>query len=376
MKKILLVDDSALMRRALCDILTADGKYEVTGQAKDGKQALEMILTNLYDVVILDVHMPRMNGMELLRELQKQSIQMKIILVSAATKEGTGITTEALELGVADFITKPGSFLLVEREEFATNLLRVVDTVASRKNIVRKSSSRDACKVPSSHRERVRTVAHSEGDRRGHISSTARPTVKYDPSDRCEWIVAIASSTGGPKALQDMMKMIPEKINAPIVIVQHMPMGFTKSFSQRLDSLCRFSVEEAREGEAIIKGNAYLGMGGMHLNIVMKNGVHTIHYSDQPMRVGVKPCANYMYESLVQSRYKKILCVVLTGMGSDGTEGIVELNKHKSIEVIAQDKGTCVVYGMPQSITKTGLVKQNYPIDEIANQIIKNVGVR
>ncbi|MFI3176453.1 MAG: chemotaxis response regulator protein-glutamate methylesterase [Eubacteriales bacterium] len=375
MKKILLVDDSALMRRVLCDIIADDGRYVVEGQAKDGKEALELILANTYDVVILDVHMPRMNGIELLRELKERRIRVKVFMVSSLTTEGASVTMEALELGAMDFVTKPGSFLLAKSQTFQPEFLRVLEAVASGKVVNR---NRISSKIAD---QRVPSRPSYTPTRTTQVSKQATSTaykkpVKVGPNETYEVVVAIASSTGGPKALQVALKSIPASIQAPILIVQHMPIGFTQTFAQRLDSMCEISVKEAEEGDVLEKGCAYLARGGMHMNVVLRNGVHMIHYSDEPQREGVKPCANYMYESLGNSKYKRVVCVVLTGMGSDGTKGILELNNHKKIEIIAQDEESCVVYGMPKSITKTGLVQQNYSIERVGNQIIKNVGVR
>lgn len=188
-------------------------------------------------------------------------------------------------------------------------------------------------------------------------------------------IVAIASSTGGPKALQVLIQKLPANLNAPVLIVQHMPAGFTEALAARLNTLSQISVKEAAEGDVLLKGHVYLARGGRHMNAVKVAGKQTIHYSDEPPREGVRPCANYMYESLMDSSYDEVVCVVLTGMGADGTAGIRNLKKSKKVTVIAQDEETCVVYGMPRSVSIAGLANKEMPLTEIANEIIKNVGV-
>ncbi|MGN0376042.1 MAG: CheB methylesterase domain-containing protein [Suilimivivens sp.] len=188
-------------------------------------------------------------------------------------------------------------------------------------------------------------------------------------------LVAIASSTGGPKALQGLIPKLPGNLNAPVLIVQHMPAGFTEALAQRLDSLSEISVKEAAEGDVLEKGHAYLSRGGRHMNTVKTAGRQTIHYTDEPPREGVRPCANYMYESLMDSGYEEIICVVLTGMGADGTEGIRNLKSKKKVTVIAQNEETCVVYGMPRSVVVAGLADKEIPLEQITNEIIKNVGV-
>lgn len=188
-------------------------------------------------------------------------------------------------------------------------------------------------------------------------------------------IVAIASSTGGPKALQSLVPNLPANLNAPVLIVQHMPAGFTEALAARLDSLSQVPVKEAKEGDELLKGHVYLSRGGRHMQTRQMAGKQVIYYSDDPPREGVRPCANYMYESLRDSSYGEIICVVLTGMGADGTEGIRNLKKAKKVTVIAQDEETCVVYGMPKCISKAGLADKEMPLTQIANEIIRNVGV-
>ncbi len=189
-------------------------------------------------------------------------------------------------------------------------------------------------------------------------------------------VVALASSTGGPKALQSVIPRLPRKLNAPVVIVQHMPAGFTASLAERLDTLSEVSVREAAEGDVLEAGTVYIARGGKHLNVIYSGGKHVIHYSDEPSREGVKPCANYMYESLRDSKYDQIVCVVMTGMGADGTQGIKNLKVRKKIHVIAQEESTCAVYGMPKSVVKAGVTDQVVPLEQIAQEIIMNVGVK
>ncbi len=188
-------------------------------------------------------------------------------------------------------------------------------------------------------------------------------------------IVAIASSTGGPKALQALIPLLPANLNAPVLIVQHMPEGFTKALADRLDMLSEVTVKEAEEGDVLENGHVFLARGGKHMNAVRTGERHRIHYTDEPPREGVKPCANYMYESLTDCGYEEIVCAVLTGMGADGTAGIVNLKKKKRITVFAQKEETCVVYGMPRSIVLAGLVEKELSLEQIAQEITKIVGV-
>ena len=194
-------------------------------------------------------------------------------------------------------------------------------------------------------------------------------------TDSAGKVVAIASSTGGPKALQKLIPLLPKELNAPVLLVQHMPAGFTEALASRLNDLSRVTVKEAEEGDILQKGCVYLARGGRHMNVVRCLQGHMIHYSDEPPREGVRPCANYMYESLADSAYDLIVCAVLTGMGADGTAGIAALKQKKKVLVYAQDEDSCTVYGMPKCIIKSGLALVGIPLERIAQEIIKNVGV-
>lgn len=189
-------------------------------------------------------------------------------------------------------------------------------------------------------------------------------------------IVAMAISTGGPKALQQVIPKLPADLDAPVILVQHMLAGFTKDLAKRLDQMSKVEVKEAVEHEQIKKGCVYIAPGGLHLNYERSIGLGSLYYSDQPARQGVKPCADYLYESLANSSYDEIVCVVMTGMGCDATEGISNLEKKKNIFVIAQDRETCTVYGMPRSIIEAKKANKIVPLDQIAQEIILRVGVR
>ena len=199
--------------------------------------------------------------------------------------------------------------------------------------------------------------------------------MKAEESRAGKKVVAIATSTGGPKALQVLVPLLPPNLNAPILIVQHMPAGFTKALADRLNLLSEVSVKEAEEGDVLENGHVFLAGGGRHMNVVRTGERHRIHYTDEPPREGVKPCANYMYESLADCGYDEIVCAVLTGMGADGTAGIVKLKKRKRVTVFAQKEETCVVYGMPRSIVLAGLAEKSLSLEQIAQEITKSVGV-
>ena len=356
MKKILVVDDSALMRRVLCDIINSDNRFEVQDRAVNGLEALDLLSRKTYDAVVLDVNMPQMNGLELLKELNKRKISAKVMMVSTDTREGAKTTLDALELGALDFVHKPNNAMDCRNEVFKDEMLSILAVVAdSRAPVFGKTFSMEEVKTS---KKVVELVSR-------HTSSVSGNKV-----------VALASSTGGPKALQSVIPRLPKNLKAPVVVVQHMPAGFTASLAERLDSLSEIRVKEAAEGDTLEAGTVYIAKGGKHLNVQSSMGKYTIHYTDQPNREGVKPCANYMYESLQDSRFDQVVCVVMTGMGADGTEGIKRLKTKKKIHVIAQEASTCAVYGMPKSVVTAGLSDQIVPLDQIAQEIIMNVGVK
>lgn len=356
-KKILVVDDSALMRRVLCDIIDSDQRFQVADKATNGVEALDLLSRKTYDAVVLDVNMPRMNGLQLLEELRKFKISARVMMASTDTREGAKTTLDALELGALDFIHKPDNAVECRVASFKEDLLRTLDVVANSKPPVFES------------RERLREV-------RANTYKMVDIVRKHSIQVSGKKIVAIASSTGGPKALQSVIPRLPKELNAPVLVVQHMPKGFTASLAERLNSVSEIAVKEAVEGDVLKNGTVYLAMGGSHMNVKTSSaGRYTIHYSDEPNREGVKPCANYMYESLMDSRFDEVVCVVMTGMGADGTVGIKNLKTKKKVHVIAQNQNTCTVYGMPKSIVTAGISNQVVPLDQIAQEIILNVGV-
>lgn len=357
-KKILVVDDSALMRRVLCDIINSDERFEVVEKAANGLEALELLKNKQYDAVVLDINMPKMNGIELLGELKKAKIPARVMIASTDSHEGAKVTLDALELGALDFIHKPTSAVDCREGAFRTNMLDILGAVASSRLPVFETEEKIL-----ENRQKLSKV----------MEIARKSPARVIPGTK---VVAIASSTGGPKALQSVIPNLPAELDAPVLIVQHMPKGFTASLAERFNGISPLNVKEAKEGDELRAGTVYIAMGGMHLNVVMSTaGRHTIHYSDEPSREGVKPCANYMYESLCDSRFDKIICVVMTGMGADGTEGIKNLSKKKKVHVISQDQATCTVYGMPKSIFNAGLSNQVVPLEQIAQEIILNTGI-
>jgi len=357
-KKILVVDDSALMRRVLCDIINSDESFEVAGRAINGLEALELVKKNTYDAIVLDVNMPRMNGLQFLSELRKANLPQRVMMASTDTMEGAQTTMDALELGALDFVHKPDQANACREGGFTSDFLRTLrGVVYSRLPVFEDRAKERQKKTDSQHL--MNLLSKSSGKITGSK------------------IVAIASSTGGPKALSSVIPFLPENLDAPVVLVQHMPKGFTATLAQRLNSTSKIAVCEAAEGQILEKGHVYIAAGGMHMNVVpAAGGSYKIHYSDEPQREGVKPCANYMFESLIDSRFDHIVCCVLTGMGADGTEGIRNLKSKRKAYVISQDEATSTIYGMPKAVFTAGLSDQVVGLDKVAEEISMRIGVK
>lgn len=353
-KNILVVDDSALMRRVICDIIDSDSTFQVKDICRDGLEAYEKLKATTYDAVVLDINMPRMDGLELLQKLQEDGIKATVIVVSTLTTKGADVTIRAMELGAIDFITKPCNIIEAKSDEFRKRILQML------KAVIRSDDFRAQVTEP---------VKDSSVKMPRKLECTGASGKKV--------LVALACSTGGPKALQSVVPYLPKDLNAPMVLVQHMPIGFTRSMADRLNELSDIEVKEAKEGDILKKGCVYVAPGGKHMEIKKQtDGNHVIRLNEEPAIGGLRPCANVTYESLRTSGYDEIVCVVLTGMGSDGTGGILSLNSKKKIYVISQDAASCVVYGMPKAIAEAGVVDEVVPLTEIAQTIIKKVGVQ
>ena len=354
----MVVDDSALMRRVICDIINSDSNFEAKDFCRDGLEAYERLKTTKYDGVVLDVNMPRMDGLELLKKLQDDKIKATVIMVSTTTTKDAETTILAMELGAVDFVTKPTNIVEAKGERFKEKLLSVLSAVLKTERLVRSMKN-----TPVNVRKREERPVVPK--RTGSAGSTGGK------------IVALACSTGGPKALQSVIPYLPKNLDAPMVLVQHMPAGFTRSMAERLDEISPIHVKEAEDGELLEKGTVYIAPGGKHMEVAKASGGgHKIVLNDMPPIGGLKPCADITYDSLTKSGYSQIVCVVLTGMGADGTKGIMELNRQKPVYVIAQNAQTCVVYGMPKAIADSGLVDEVVPLNEVAQTITKNVGVK
>lgn len=385
-KKILIVDDSALMRRVISDIIKTNKQYEVADFATDGLDGFDKIVSHpkLYDAIILDINMPKMNGLELLEMLQKNRIQETVIVVSTVAKEGAKETIKALELGAFDFVTKPENFIEAKGENFKQRILDMLEVATASSTKASVISSMPITQSINTKATTMRTFVTAKNERSTGVSGrTAQPAMTVRMSDhnlykrdKVNRIVALACSTGGPKSLQQVIPYLPADMDAGMVVVQHMPAGFTKSLAMRLNEISKVKVKEAEDGDIVEKGTVYIAPGGRHMRLTRAGSTAKVVLSDEPPVDALRPCANVMYESLKDSPYDEIVCVVLTGMGADGTKGIKLLKEKKKLHVISQDEASSIVYGMPRSVAEAGLTDEVKPLEEIADAITRNTGVR
>lgn len=374
MKKILVVDDSALMRRVLFDIINSDGELQAEEYAMNGLEALEILRSGkIFDAMVLDINMPKMNGIELLRELRRDGIRINVLIVSTLAKEGAKETIQALELGAFDFVTKPDSLAEAKGDSFGNRLISMLYAATGMSSGVEEKQEKPKRGSAAVQESSKVMPSVSQKIRRGDTSKHSKKPL----GSGARKLVALACSTGGPKALQYVIPFLPKNLDAPVLVVQHMPEGFTGSLSKRLDELSEIHVEEAAHGETIQKGSVYMAKGGSQMRLIEKGKKeHNLSVTVEAARNGLKPCADIMYESLMKSSFDEIVCVVMTGMGMDGTKGILQLEQTNKIYVIAQDEATSTVYGMPKAIYEAGAVDQVVELKKIADAITEHVGVR
>lgn len=335
--KVMVVDDSALMRKIIGDMIDKYENLEVIATARNGVDALEKLERIKPDVITLDVEMPKMNGMETLQEIQK-SYKIPVIMVSSLTAENSKTTIEALEKGAFDFIQKPSGSISLDIGQVEKELVQKIGSVMD-----------------------MRASSEPISQRVGMHSSVSL--------DKKWSAIVIGASTGGPRTLTKIIKELPENPKAiPIFIVQHMPKGFTASFAKRLDNSCALKVIEAKDGELIQRGRVYIAPGDFHMTI----DKHRIYLDQREKHLGVRPSVDYLFTSAAPIYKDKLLSIVLTGMGKDGTEGMKETKKWGGTN-IAQDQQSSVIFGMPGSAINSGTVDRVLSLEEITRQLYEIV---
>jgi two-component system chemotaxis response regulator CheB len=349
--KLLIVDDSRIFRSAVEESLAGERDIEVIGSVWNGVKAIEFIKSNPPDLVTLDVEMPDMDGLETLKAIQKinasksKSRSIGVIMLSSHTQNGADITVKALELGAFDFIPKPEGKNLKENIDILRRQLVVkIRYFASKRISTRLIESPIA------------------------MPTTPEITTKLPASSSVKAIL-IGVSTGGPKALANMLPLLCEKVNVPIFIAQHMPPTFTQSLAKSLDAKCRNTVMECKNNEVIRRRHVYIAPGGRHMLLIKRHQTIRTVVNNQAPEKGCKPSVNILFRSGATVYGKDIIAIVLTGMGVDGTEG-ARILKRAGAFIIAQDEETSVVWGMPGSVEASGNADIVLPLDKIPQAII------
>ncbi|MGE4296861.1 MAG: chemotaxis response regulator protein-glutamate methylesterase [Desulfovibrionaceae bacterium] len=357
MISVVVIDDSAFMRKALSSMLEKDPEIRVVATGRDGEEGLEMVRRHNPHVVTLDIEMPRMDGLTALRHIMME-MPRPVLMVSSLTTEGAEATLKALELGAVDFIPKQLSKVSLEIVKIEDNLRAKVKEIAHRK--VRMPLAR---RLPSH-------AAAGEGLHRA--DALAAPLVRPATGRLVRDVVAIGVSTGGPPAVQKVLAALPADFPTGILIAQHMPAAFTGPFAKRLDGSCKISVKEAETGDKVLPGTCFVAPGGKHIKLGGKGGGLEIVVCEEPADALYKPSANVLIGSVAERMGKRALGVILTGMGNDGMEGVRAL-KEKGGRALAQSDATCVVYGMPKAIVDANLADEVVDLDNMAEAMLGNL---
>ena len=351
--KVLIVDDSVVIRRLLTAVLDAPNDIEVVGYSTNGKLALEKIAQLEPDIVSLDVMMPVMNGIECMTEIRKRFGDLPVIMFSSLTEEGASVTMEALEAGANDFVTKPW-----KTDGFADSVGQVSEQLLARIRALapRRESAAPPAPLPKAA---VATVAP-------HVPATQNRLVRG--AQRPVEALVIGSSTGGPNALNEVFSALPKDIGVPVLIAQHMPPMFTKLLAERLAKRSGYVVREAVDGDVLVPGQVLVAPGDYHLR-VRREGTSVVATLDQEAPVhSCRPAVDPLFFSAKEVWGGALLAVVLTGMGRDGADGAAEIAKAGG-RVFAQDEATSVVWGMPGATVQAGAADKVLPLNEVAREI-------
>jgi len=335
---VIVVDDSALMRKIVSDMINNEAEMEVIDTAKNGQDLLIKMASKIPDVITMDIEMPKMDGIKALKELKKMNINVPVIMLSSISKTGTELTMECLEQGAFDFIAKPSGSISLDISKVKDELVEKIKLAFMQRE------GKNTTNLGTTTRSRATTMHNVEA-------------------------VVIGASTGGPKALYKVITALPSDIGVPVLVVQHMPMGFTKAFAERLNLNSKMKVVEAQEGDTVSNNVVYIAPGGFHMEIGVDK---KIHLNTQPTLWGVRPAVDKLFMSATTVYGSKLLSVVLTGMGKDGAQGTAAIKDNGGI-TMAEHQSTCTIYGMPKAAFETGKVDEVVPLDNVAQVIGKVV---
>jgi len=347
MIRVLVVDDSALMRKLIPQLLERDSSIHVVGTAMDGEFALKKIEELKPDAITLDLEMPRMDGIETLRQIMRQQ-QVPVVVVSAHTREGASATFKALHLGAFDFVAKPENILAEGMSEIAAEMIAKIKAAVN--------SPFRRRPMPS-----VGVIAGPIPKRRG----LAGPASK---------VVAIGISTGGPHSMEYLLSRLPVEFSAAILVVQHMPAGFTEAFARRLNDVCSLEVKEAQSGDLLAAGRVLICPGGRHMRVRRMPLGDVVVLSDDPKVSGHRPSVDVLFRSVAQEFGADAVGLLMTGMGEDGAEGLGVM-KEAGAFTIAQDEESSVVFGMPRVAIERGYANRVVSLEALPNTLIAHCGI-
>ena len=379
--EVLICDDSALIRNLVTRIIEGTEGLHVAATAMNGQFALDKIPLVKPDVIILDIEMPVMNGVEFLKECKKRGWDIPVIILSSLATEGAAVTMECLELGASEFITKPGGTVATDLTAVTEHL---IELIASYGCAYARSHGKETYDPDYfSHQIKMREAERFVAEKKGIVSSdnsAIAPTLRSAEKNKEPAvvtpiraggridIVAIGISTGGPNALRDVFKDIDERFPLPILVVQHMPAGFTAEFANSLDRICPLDVTEAKDGELIVPAHIYIAPGNYHIYVARQGADSVIKLSQDPPRNGHRPSVDYLFESLANIYQNHALGIIMTGMGKDGAAQLAEMRK-QGAWTIGQDEASSIVYGMPKVAWELGAVREQVPLDRMAAKI-------
>lgn len=343
--KVLIVDDSALIRSVMKEIINSQPDMEVVGVAPDPIVARDLIKQTNPDVLTLDVEMPRMDGLDFLEKLMRLR-PMPVVMVSSLTERGSDITLRALELGAVDFVTKP-------KMSIQSGMLEYTELIAD--------------KIRTASKARIKSRQITLHDPNKVAGDGVLPLIR-NPLTSSEKLIIIGASTGGTEAIKDFLMQMPSDCPG-ILITQHMPPGFTKSFAQRLDSLCKISVKESEGGERVLPGHAYLAPGHSHLQLVRSGANYMTQLDQGPPVNRHRPSVDVLFHSAAVHAGKNAVGVILTGMGKDGALGMLEM-KNVGAYNFAQDEASCVVFGMPREAIAVGATHEVGPLNALPGMVL------
>jgi two-component system chemotaxis response regulator CheB len=344
--KVLVTDDSALIRSLLTEIINSQPDMEVVAVAPDPLVARDLIKLHNPDVLTLDIEMPKMDGLDFLERLMRLR-PMPVVMISTLTERGSEITIRALELGAVDFVTKPKLGIVDGMREYTELIADKIRTAAK-------------AKIKISHRLTAKTP---------QTNDQSQPAHSYQVSN--EKVIIIGASTGGTVAISNLLSKLPS--NCPgILIAQHMPPGFTKSFANRLDAVCEMTVKEAEHGEIIKQGHVYIAPGGKHLGLIKVGANYQVKIDDGEPVNRHKPSVDYLFNSAAEVLGKNATGIILTGMGKDGALGMLKMKNAGSFN-FAQNEESCVVFGMPKEAIAAGGVNQVVGIEELPTLLLNHL---